>query len=75
MPKTSNGRFISKKGKPSGPGHEKAGLKDVNVERLEIELNIEDKYTNEVGEPNSDIIERHPNRNLNKPDIDKPAYS
>jgi len=75
MQKTKNRKFISKKGKPSGIGHEKASLKDVNVEHLEEELNIEDKYTSETDEAINTIAKRHPNRNLNKPDIDKPAYS
>ncbi|MFL5728847.1 MAG: hypothetical protein ACJ75J_05095 [Cytophagaceae bacterium] len=73
MPKNKKGVYIAKKGKPSGPGHEVAGLKDVKLETLESDLEIADKYV----DPESDEPlqpERHPNRNLNKPDINKPRY-
>jgi hypothetical protein len=75
MPKNKKGLYIAKKGKPSGPGHYKAQLKDVNVEHLNQEQEIEDRYLNEADEPGENIPQRHPNRNLDKPDIDKPAYS
>lgn len=37
---------------------------------------LEDKYTDEAGEPAENVRTMNPNRNPNdKPDIDKPAYS
>lgn len=76
MNRSSKGPNIAKKGKPSGPGHERAGLKDVHVERLEDEFEVGDKYTEDgSSEPSENVFVRHPNRNLDKPDIDKPPYS
>lgn len=76
----SNGRDkgpnIKKKGRPSDTGTDKAGLKDVGVERLDVNDEMAEKYTEGSDElPADNIFSRHPNRNLNKPDIDKPAYS
>jgi hypothetical protein len=75
MPKNKKGDYIAKKGKPSGPGHYKAQLKDVDVEHLSEDEIIEDRYLNEADEPGQNAPQRHPNRNLDKPDIDKPAYN
>jgi hypothetical protein len=75
MPKNKKGEYIAKKGKPSGPGHYKAQLKEVDSENLEENLNIEEKHTKDADVPSENIVLRHPNRNLDKPDIDKPAYS
>jgi hypothetical protein len=64
----------NRKGRPSGPGHESTGLKEVKPETLEVSYGIEEKYTEgESGDPL--IYERHPNRNLDKPNINKPRYS
>jgi hypothetical protein len=68
------GIYINRKGRPLSPGHEVGGFKDVKIETLETDLEIGEKYTDsESGE--SLIYERHPNRNLDKPKIDKPRYS
>lgn len=75
MGKTKNGTFIPKKGKPSGRGHEKAGLKEVDHTKVNDLNKIEDEYMDGPDKPAADIKERHPNRNLNKQDIDKPAHS
>lgn len=73
--KSSKGPYYKKKGKPSGVGVDKAGLKDVEVESLHREEEISEKYTQGPDEnPAENIHTRHINRNLNKPDIDKPAY-
>ncbi|HXA01948.1 MAG TPA: hypothetical protein VNW99_08170 [Cytophagaceae bacterium] len=68
------GIYITRKGRPSDPGYEMAGFKDINLETLEMNLEMAEKYTDPESEE-SLINERHPNRNLDKPDIDKPRYS
>jgi hypothetical protein len=64
-----------RKGRPTGPGYEAAGgFKDVKLEALESDLEKAEIYSDpESGE--SLVHERHPNRNLDKPHIDKPRYS
>lgn len=70
------GPNLKKKGKPSGDGTDKAGLKDAHVELLDKEQEVAEKYTEGQDEtPAENIHIRHNNRNLNKPDIDKPPYS
>ncbi len=70
------GRVKSPKGPPAGVGTDKAGIKEVGVESLHIEEEIVEKYTEGADEhPASTIKVRHKNRNLDKPQIDKPAYS
>ena len=65
------GIYITRKGRPSGPAYEVAGLKDVKLDALEMNLEMAEKYSDpESGEPL--VYERHPNRNLDKPQIDKP---
>ena len=64
-------------GDPTGRGTDKAGINPVgeaaqNPDRFE---ELKAKYTGaNEDEPAQDLV-RHKNRNLNKPDIDKPAYS
>jgi hypothetical protein len=72
--KSPKGPNYKKKGKPSGSGVE--NLKDVGVESLDQEQEMVEKYTEGQEEtPAENLYTRHKNRNLNKPDIDKPAYS
>jgi hypothetical protein len=75
MPKNKKGKYIAKKGKPSGPGHVKADIKEVDTNNLKVKEEIEEKYLKEGDEPSENIPQKHPNRNLDKPDVDKPAYS
>ena len=75
MPKDKNGTYIPKKGKPSGTGTDKAGLKEVDDTKLDIQNEMEDKYLDGPDTPGANVQERHINRNLNKPDINKPSYS
>lgn len=65
-----------KKGKPSGGNDPVVGLRDVHVDQLDQEQEMAQKYTEGPDEePAENIYQRHPNRNLDKPDIDKPSYS
>jgi hypothetical protein len=73
--KSPKGPDYKKKGKPAGRGIEN-GLKDVRIEDLNKEEEMVEKYTDgPFEEPAENINARHPNRNLNKPNIDKPPYS
>lgn len=76
MGKDREGKFIPPKGKPSGDGNPKAGLKPVlNLDNLDERNEIADKYTEGPDEPAANIRVSKPNRNVNK-DIDTgPAYS
>ncbi|WP_114777708.1 hypothetical protein [Botryobacter ruber] len=65
-------------GRPSGRGQDKAaGGKPVDPgqqTRAEHE-ELEDKYTTGPDETGENVRMSHPNRNLNKPDIDKGKYN
>jgi hypothetical protein len=75
MGKDPNGKFIPPKGKPSGDGNSKAGLKPVNDwENLEEQLDKEDIYTDGPDMPAANVRVRHPNRNVDKEDTNQ-AYS
>ncbi len=76
MGKDQNGKFVPPKGKPSGDGNNKAGLKPVNNwENLEEQLEKEDTYTDGPDTPSANVPLRHPNRNVDKEDYDSTAYS
>ncbi len=66
----------SKKGSPSGSGKSKAGSKPVlNLDNLEEHEKTKEQYTDGPDEPASNVRVLNPNRNTDKPDIDKPTYS
>jgi hypothetical protein len=68
------GIYINRKGRPLNMGYEVSGFKEVKADTIEENLKMEDKYTNiKSGEPL--VYERHPNRNLDKPQIDKPRFN
>jgi len=76
MGKDREGKFIPPKGKPSGDGQPKAGLKPVNnLDNLDARDEIADKYTDGPDQPAANVPVSHPNRNTNKNDPDRPAYS
>ena len=68
------GLYITRKGKPTRPGYEVTGFKAIKLETLESDLERQDKYTDQKSGETL-VYERHPNRNPNKPQIDKPRYS
>lgn len=73
MPKNKKGPHIAKKGQPT---NDISMTKTLNENHSIEELQeIEDKYTEGEDIPASNVKIQHPNRNLNKPQIDKPAYS
>lgn len=73
---SDKGPNLKKKGSPSSEGIDKAGLKEVHVENLDREQDMAEKYTEGPDEvPAENVYQRHQNRNVNKPDIDKPSYS
>lgn len=65
------------RGNPSDTGKNKASIKpSPDQDELEKQEEIKDEYGNELEGIDPDTrIGSHPNRNTNKPDIDKPAYS
>ncbi|ALD22188.1 hypothetical protein [Hymenobacter sp. DG25A] len=70
MPYKSNSTNQQSKenhGNPAGTGQPKAESLPVN----QLDPDLEDRLEQEA----ADARQRHPNRNLDKPDIDKPAYS
>ncbi|MFD2246776.1 hypothetical protein [Pontibacter ruber] len=63
------------KGSPSASSQSKAGTKPVDPNQTRAEHDeLEDKYTNGPDEPAEGIRTNNPNRNLNKPDIDRGKY-
>lgn len=63
------------KGKPSQTEKDKSEVKELNSEEFERTEKIEDKYTDDNGDPDTDKVwVTNKNRNTDKPDIDKPAY-
>lgn len=66
------------KGKPTeSPGRDKASVKDVKKtkEELNKEDELRDQYTDDQGNPDPDKVRvKNPNRNTDKPEIDKPDY-
>lgn len=69
--KSDKGPNIKKKGHPSSDA---PITKEVDLDNLERADEMGEKYTEGPDEIANNVIHRHPNRNLNKPDIDKPAY-
>jgi hypothetical protein len=80
MPYKSNSTNKQSKensGDPTGTGTSKAGDKPVNPEsESDLHEMLRAKYTDGEDEPTIDVKRgSHPNRNTNKPSIDKPPYS
>lgn len=71
-----NTSSLRRKGNPSDTGQEKATIKEgKKTEALKKEEEIQEKYTEEGGEIPSHLKKgANPNRNPDKPDIDKPGY-
>jgi hypothetical protein len=63
------------KGNPSDQGKSKAEVKKVHgKDDLEKENEIADRYLKEEDEPDQNVRQVSPNRNSDKPRIDKPTY-
>lgn len=63
------------KGNPSDSGQDKAQIKDAkDQDQMKREEEIRQKYTEGADEPAQNVRTKNPNRNTDKPDIDKPAY-
>jgi hypothetical protein len=71
----SNRPSVPGKGNPSDVGKSKAQIKNVqNLDNLDEHEEIKDKYTSGLDSVPGDVIVNNPNRNTDKPDIDKPSY-
>jgi hypothetical protein len=64
------------KGNPSDTGQPKAGAKPVNnLDNLEENQELQEKHMDDIDMPGPDALKgSHPNRNYDKPDLNKPAY-
>ncbi len=51
------------------------GLKSINSDTLDSDLEIEENYTDGADVPSSNVKVRHPNRNVDKEDTDSVSYS
>lgn len=71
---STNKQSKSHTGEPAGNGIS-GGLQDAQTDNLDQINDLEARYTDENGEPNFGTAGSHPNRNTNKPSIDKPRYS
>lgn len=49
--------------------------KEFNTDAQEQADEVREKFMDGPDEPGENVHVRHPNRNTNKPDIDKPPYS
>ena len=78
MPYKSNNTNQQSKenhGSPANSGQPKAGGDKPLGQTGDEEQRIADEYTEDgLDEARHDLL-RHPNRNLDKPDLDKPPYS
>ena len=75
MPYKSKQPGGASKGAPTQAEKDKSEVKELNSEERERLNDIEDTYADENGNPDPDVVHvMHPNRNTDKPDIDKPAY-
>ncbi|WP_210462497.1 hypothetical protein [Rufibacter roseolus] len=64
----------SQKGEPTGEGISKAGAKTTGgPDAIDRSEEIAERFLDENGNPAPEAI-THPNRNLHKPDINKPSY-
>ena len=76
MGKDKNGKFVPAKGKPSGEGNPRAGLKPLNdIDNIEDQLEKEENYTDGPDVPAANVKVRHPNRNVDKGEGDGTSYS
>lgn len=80
MPYKSNSTNKQSKdnlGDPAGTGQSKAGFKPVNPDsESDLHEELREKYIDGEDEPGINVkLGSHPNRNTNKPSIDKPPYS
>ena len=63
-----------KRGNPSDEGKQKAQIKDANSEKTDRNEEMRRKYMESGDNPTEKVKVTNPNRNTDKPDIDKPAY-
>ena len=72
----SQKKSSTQKGGPSGEGQSKAAVKTIpDIDGLDETLALKETYTDGPDDPAAGVRVINPNRNTDKPDIDKPAYS
>lgn len=73
---TSATRSSARKGDPSGEGQSKAAIKTIrDIDVIDETETLKEAYTEGPDDPAANVRIMNPNRNTDKPDIDKPAYS
>jgi len=75
VPASKKSARTNKKGSPTQSASSKAGIKRVDIDDLEREQELEDKYEKGPDEAANNVLRNQSNRNTEKPDIDKPSYS
>jgi hypothetical protein len=63
------------KGGPAGSGQTKGDPNSTPINQDELTKRLEDEYTNDGLDDIPAHLINNPNRNLDKPDLDKPPYS
>jgi len=72
----SRRKSATQKGDPSGEGQSKAAIKTIrDIDGIDETLALKETYTDGPDDPAAGVRIMNPNRNTDKPDIDKPAYS
>lgn len=74
-PRTGPQKKVSiQKGAPWGEGQSKAAVKTIpDIDGLDETLALKETYSDGPDDPAAGVRVMHPNRNPDKPDIDKPA--
>lgn len=72
---TKKSSGLNKKGQPSTVGQNKASVKNASLANKEKDKEVRQEFMKDEDEPANNIKTNNPNRNTDKPDIDKPSYS
>jgi hypothetical protein len=75
MPYKSKQQSNESKGNPSGDGQTQGDPNSTPVNQDELTERLAEDYTNDGMDDVPAHLINNPNRNLDKPDIDKPPYS
>ncbi|MGY2130707.1 hypothetical protein ACW9KT_00655 [Hymenobacter sp. HD11105] len=75
MPYKSKQQSGESKGNPAGGGQTKGDPNSTPVNQDELSERLAEEYTNDGLDEVPAHLTNNPNRNLDKPDLDKPPYS
>lgn len=74
VPATKKSSGLNKKGQPSTVGQNKASIKNASLKNKKKDKEVRRDYMQDEDEPANNVKVNNPNRNTDKPDIDKPSY-